>query len=168
MEVRAIAKTVRIGPKKVRVVAKELKGKHAILALEELRFHPTKAARILRKVLRSAVSNAVENHGLDEEELVISRVQVDEGLRLKRVRPRAMGRVFRILKPTSHITVVLTPGEPFRLKRSQKKPKPRPVWKAQGEKVSPKEEAPQEAPAEPEVPSPEVKGEESSAEGGEE
>jgi large subunit ribosomal protein L22 len=114
------------------------------------------------------VSNAVENHGLDEEELVISRVQVDEGLRLKRVRPRAMGRVFRILKPTSHITVVLTPGEPFRLKRSQKKPKPRPVWKAQGEKVSPKEEAPQEAPAEPEVPSPEVKGEESSAEGGEE
>lgn len=135
MEVRAVARTIRIGPKKVRVVAKELKGKHAVLALEELRFHPTKAARILRKVLQSAVSNAVENHGLDEEELVISRVHVDEGLRLKRVRPRAMGRVYRILKPTSHITVVLTSGEAFQLKRSQKRPKARPVWKVSTDKV---------------------------------
>ncbi len=168
MEVRAVARTVRIGPKKVRVVARELKGKHAVLALEELRFHPTKAGRLLRKVLQSAVSNAVETHGLDEEELIISKVLVDEGLRLKRVRPRAMGRVYRILKPTSHITVVLTPGERFQLKKSQKKPKPRPVWKVLEEKVSPRKESGVEASPEAAVTPEGVTGEVASSEGGEE
>jgi len=119
---------LRVPPRKARVVANEIKGKHAVLALAELRYHPSKGARLIRKVLRSAVGNAVENHDLQPDSLIVRNVLVDEGWRLKRLKPRAMGRGNIILRRTSHITVILEPGEPFEPPRSNAKPKPRPKF----------------------------------------
>ncbi|MBA3726581.1 MAG: 50S ribosomal protein L22 [Armatimonadetes bacterium] len=128
MEVRATGRRLRVQPRKARLVAGEVKGKHAVLAMAELRYHPSKGAHLLRKVLMSAVANAVENEKRDAESLVISRIDIDEGMRMKRIRARAQGRANRILKRTSHITVVLEDGEPFSVKRSNAKPKPRPKF----------------------------------------
>lgn len=150
MEVRAVGKRLRVPPRKARVVANEIKGKHAVLALAELRYHPSKGARLIRKVLRSAVGNAVENHDLQPDSLIVRNVLVDEGWRLKRLKPRAMGRGNIILRRTSHITVILEPGEPFEAPRSNAKPKPRPKFEEPRKKKSkkPKEEAAEEVVAE--------------------
>lgn len=137
MEVRAVGKGFRVPPRKVRIVADEVKGKHAVLALAQLRYHKSKGARMLHKVLRSAVGNAMENSSLSPETLVITRIQVDEGMRLKRIRARAQGRANRILKRSSHITVVLEDREPFTMGKSNAKPKPRPKFDA----PKPKKEA---------------------------
>lgn len=126
MEVRAIGKNFRIPPRKVRIVAKEVKGKHAVHAMGLLAYHTSKSARLLGKVLRSAIANAVNNHDLSAETLVIRAVKVDEGYRLKRIQPRSMGRANRILKRTSHITVILDEGDAFALPKSNANPKPRP------------------------------------------
>jgi len=126
MEVTAVGKRFRVQPRKVRLLVEHVKGKHALWALSLLRYHPSKGAKMLRKVIQSAVANAVENAGLDAESLVISKIQVDEGPRLKRYEPKAMGRAGVILKRTSHISVVLEDKEPFEIKRSNAKPKPRP------------------------------------------
>ena len=72
-----------------------------------LRYTPKKAARIVEKVVRSAVANATNNHDMDEDRLYITKAYVDEGPRLKRWRPRARGRAFPIRKPTSHVTVIV-------------------------------------------------------------
>ncbi|MBL1148816.1 MAG: 50S ribosomal protein L22 [Armatimonadetes bacterium] len=149
MEVRAVGKGLRVQPRKVRLVAREVRGDHAVLALAKLQHHKSKGARMLHKVLRSAVGNAMENNSLSPETLVISRIQVDEGMRLKRIRARAQGRANRILKRTSHITVVLTEGEPFAMPKSNAKPKPRPKFEAPKPKKEraakpAAEEAPQE------------------------
>lgn len=140
MEVRATGRRLRVQPRKARLVASEVKGKHAVLALAELRYHPSKGAHLLRKVLLSAVANAVENEKRDAESLVISRIDIDEGMRMKRIRARAQGRANRILKRTSHITVVLEDGEPFSVKRSNAKPKPRPKFDGMKKKAK-KDEA---------------------------
>ncbi|HWP31703.1 MAG TPA: 50S ribosomal protein L22 [Fimbriimonadales bacterium] len=126
MEVTAVGRRFRVQPRKVRLLIEHIKGKHALWALSLLRYHPSKGAKMLRKVIQSAVANAVENAGLDPESLVISRIQVDDGPRLKRYEPKAMGRAGVILKRTSHISVVLEDKEPFQVKRSNAKPKPRP------------------------------------------
>ena len=112
MEVRAVAKYIKVQPRKVRLVAKEIKGKPAHYSAALLRFHPSKSAQILRKVLLSAVANAVENHGLAEENLRIQSISVDEGPRTKRIQARAMGRAYRILKKTSHVQVIVEDYEP--------------------------------------------------------
>ncbi|MER3461606.1 MAG: 50S ribosomal protein L22, partial [Armatimonadota bacterium] len=130
MEVRAVGKRLRVPPRKARLVANEVKGKHAIVALAELRYHPSKCARLIRKVLRSAVGNAVENHNLEPDALIVRNILVDEGWRLKRMRARAQGRGNIILKRTSHVTVVLEDGEPFQMPRSNAKPKPRPKFES--------------------------------------
>lgn len=130
MQVRAIGKRVRVPPRKARLVADEVKGKHAIVALAELRYHPSKGARLIRKVLRSAVGNAVENHNLEPDTLIVRNILVDEGWRLKRMRARAQGRGNIILRRTSHVTVVLEDGEPFRMPRSNANPKPRPKFES--------------------------------------
>lgn len=126
MEVTAVGKRFRVQPRKVRLLVEHIKGKHALWALSLLRYHPSKGAKMLRKVIQSAVANAVENACLDPESLVISKIQVDDGPRLKRYEPKAMGRAGVILKRTSHISVVLEDKEPFQVKRSNAKPKPRP------------------------------------------
>jgi large subunit ribosomal protein L22 len=106
MEVRAIGKYKRISPQKVRLVLGQVKGKPIEYGLSTLSFMPQKAAGILEKIVRSAVANA-EEKGMDVDDLYIKNIYVDQGPVLKRFRPRARGRATRILKKTSHITVIL-------------------------------------------------------------
>ncbi len=131
MEVRAIAKHVRVQPRKVRIVADEVRGKSATYSAAQLRFHTSKGAKELRKVLMSAMANAAENHGLSPEQLQIAEIRVDEGPRLKRIKARAMGRANRIVKKSSHITVVVEDVDPTAVvKPHGTKAKPRPTLSA--------------------------------------
>jgi large subunit ribosomal protein L22 len=107
MEVRAVTKYLRVSPFKVRLVADLVRGKRVEEALTILKFLPKKGGRLINKTLRSAVANAENMQTIDVDTLVIKTILVDEGPRLKRWRPRAMGRATRILKRTSHITMVL-------------------------------------------------------------
>ncbi|HHC74683.1 MAG TPA: 50S ribosomal protein L22 [Thiothrix sp.] len=111
MEIAAKLRYARISPQKCRLVADQIRGMSAEQALNVLNFSPKKAAGIVKKVLDSAIANAEHNEGVDIDELVISKVFVDEGPTLKRIRPRAKGRANRILKRTSHITVKVSDGE---------------------------------------------------------
>lgn len=108
MEVKAVARYVRISPQKVRMLADTIKGKPANMALDMLKLMPQKAAGIVEKVLRSAVANADQKPDIDVDDLVVARLIVDGGPMLKRFRARARGRGTRILKRTSHVTVVVT------------------------------------------------------------
>jgi large subunit ribosomal protein L22 len=128
MEVRAVAKFIRVQPRKVRLVAREVRGAPAALAAHKLRFHPSKGAKALHKVLVSAMANAQENHGISPDLLRISNIAVDEGPHMKRMQARAMGRGNRILKKTSHITVTVEDydGEQT-VKPHGTKAKPRPT-----------------------------------------
>jgi large subunit ribosomal protein L22 len=110
MEIKASARFVRISPRKLRLVAGTLSGKKVEEALAMLQFMPQRGAGVLRKVVMSAVANAEQRPQIDVDTLVVKGVQVDGGPSLKRFRPRAMGRVNRILKRSSHITVVLKEG----------------------------------------------------------
>jgi large subunit ribosomal protein L22 len=107
MESKAIAKYIRIAPTKARLVAELIKGKPVDDALTLLKFVRKKGARLVSKVLRSALANAEQNSGIDVDTLYVKRIFVDGGPTLKRWRPRAMGRANRILKRSSHITVIL-------------------------------------------------------------
>ena len=106
---RAIARHVRISPNKARRVVNLVRGLPAKEALTVLQFAPQAASEQVYKVLASAVANAEHNHQLDPESLIVSVAYVDEGPTLKRFRPRAQGRAFRINKRTSHITIVVQP-----------------------------------------------------------
>ncbi len=86
-------------------MADQVRGKPVAEALDLLTFSPKKAAKLVKKVLQSAIANAEENNGMDIDELRVSTICVDEGMTLKRIRPRAKGRADRILKRTCHITV---------------------------------------------------------------
>jgi large subunit ribosomal protein L22 len=108
--VRAHAKFVRMSPRKARLVAEHIRGRSVPEARTILAFTDRRAARVMEKVLSSAVANAEANHGLDGDELMIEGAYVDEGPVIKRWRPRARGRVARIHKPTCHITVRLVPA----------------------------------------------------------
>jgi large subunit ribosomal protein L22 len=107
MEVKAVLRYVRTSPLKVRAIVDAVKGQPVERGLSTLKFMPQKAARIVAKVIRSAVANADENLGIDVDSLVIKNVIADQGPMLKRFRARARGRGTRILKRTSHITVIL-------------------------------------------------------------
>ena len=107
MEAKATAKYVRISPRKARIVAEIIKGKPVEDALNILKYTPKKAARIINKVLNSALANAEQNYSLDVDNLYVKQVRVDGGPSWKRIQPRAMGRAYRILKRTSHITVIV-------------------------------------------------------------
>jgi large subunit ribosomal protein L22 len=110
-EVKAVAKWVRMSPRKARLVVEHIRGRSVPEARTVLAFTPRAAAREIEKVLSSAVANAEANHDLDGDELVVSAAYVDEGPVMKRWRPRARGRAARIRKPTCHITVKLTTVE---------------------------------------------------------
>ncbi len=105
MKARATAKYVLISPYKARLVIDLIRGKKVDEALNILNTTPKKAARIIKKVLLSAVANAENNYGMDADKLYISSAYVNEGPRLKRVWPRAWGRASRILRRMSHITI---------------------------------------------------------------
>ena len=107
MEVRAVSKYVRISSQKVRKVVGDIKGKPVETGLQKLKFMPQKAAGILEKVIRSAVANADANADIDIDLLVIRNITADQGPTLKRWKARARGRGTRVLKRTSHITVIL-------------------------------------------------------------
>ena len=130
MEVKAIAKYVKVQPRKVRIVADEVRGMSAVRSAALLQYHPSKSARLLRKVLVSAMANAAENHRIPADSLRIATIMVDEGPVQKRMRARAMGRGFRILKKTSHITVVVEEFEPESKQKQKSKAKPRPTFAA--------------------------------------
>ena len=111
MEARAIARFVRVTPQQARRVVDLIRGMEAAEAQTLLKFAPQAASEPIGKVLDSAIANATNNLNLDPTTLVISQVFVDEGPTMKRFRPRAQGRAFRINKRTSHITVVVESRE---------------------------------------------------------
>ncbi|SHM17697.1 50S ribosomal protein L22 [Vreelandella subglaciescola] len=105
MEVTAKLRGARLSAQKARLVADQVRDKPVAEALDLLAFSPKKAATLVQKVLQSAIANAEENNGMDIDELRVSTICVDEGMTLKRIKPRAKGRADRILKRTCHITV---------------------------------------------------------------
>ena len=107
-QAKAIARTVRIAPRKVRLVVDLIRGKQVGEAVAILQLTPKAASPVVEKVLKSAIANAEHNYDLDVNNLVVSEIFVDEGPTLKRFRPRAMGRASAINKRTSHITVVVS------------------------------------------------------------
>lgn len=111
MEAKAIAKHIRISPRKVQIVADLVRGKDVQEALTILKFTPKKGAKELEKVMKSAAANAEHNLDLDIDNLYVSEVYANQGPTLKRFRPRAQGRAFQIKKRTSHIGVVVKERE---------------------------------------------------------
>ncbi|GAL08942.1 50S ribosomal protein L22 [Photobacterium aphoticum] len=107
MEAIAKHRFARISPQKARLVADQLRGKPVAQALEILTFSNKKAADLIKKVLESAIANAEHNEGADIDDLSVAKIFVDEGPTMKRIMPRAKGRADRILKRSSHITVVV-------------------------------------------------------------
>jgi large subunit ribosomal protein L22 len=98
---KAVLKFIRLSPTKARLIAREIQGSNAEEALSSLEFMPNKAAKLISKVVTSAVANS----GLEANEAIVSKCVIDQGPRLKRFKPRARGRATKILKPTAHITV---------------------------------------------------------------
>ena len=107
MEAKAIAKTVRIAPRKVRLVVDLVRGKKVAEATAILRLTPKASSSVIEKVLKSATANAVNNYKMDQSKLFIKEAFVNEGPTMKRFLPRAKGSAAQILKRTSHITLVL-------------------------------------------------------------
>ena len=107
MEAKAVAKYVRIAPRKVRVVMNLIRGKNVADAFAILKFTPKAGADVIEKVLKSAVANAENNFDMNVDKLYISSAYVDQGPTLKRIHPRSRGQAFSILKRTSHVTVVV-------------------------------------------------------------
>ena len=105
IEVAARLRGARVSAQKARLVADQVRGLKVDRALNVLEFSPKKAARIVKKVLESAIANAENNEGADVDELKVSTIFVDEGLVMKRIKPRAKGRADRISKQTCHITI---------------------------------------------------------------
>ncbi|RUO23048.1 50S ribosomal protein L22 [Aliidiomarina minuta] len=108
MEAIAKHKFARVSPQKGRLVADQIRGQSVAQALEILAYSPKKAATLINKVLESAIANAEHNEGADIDELKVAFIMIDEGPTMKRIKPRAKGRADRILKRTSHITVVVS------------------------------------------------------------
>lgn len=111
MESRAVAKHIRISPRKLKPIADMVRGKKANEALAILKFTPRKGARIYAKVLQSAIANAENNHGMDTESLYIYEIYANQGPTMKRWKAGSMGRANPILRRTSHVGVVLREKE---------------------------------------------------------
>lgn len=111
MEARAIARHIRISSRKVNIVLDLIRGKKVGDAFAIIKHTPKAASEILEKLLKSAVANAENNYNMDVDKLYISEAYANQGPTLKRFRPRAQGRGVRILKRTSHITLVVKEKE---------------------------------------------------------
>lgn len=149
MEAKAVTKYLRVQPRKVRIVADEIRGKSAIYAAAALRYHPSKSAALLRKALLSAVANAIETKGMNGETLRVAAIEVNDGPILKRMRARAQGRGNRINKKTAHITVVVDDSFIAPVKKKVDKAKPRPTLAPKGGKKPAAAKAPAKAKAAP-------------------
>ena len=137
---KAVLKFIRLSPTKARLVAREVQGMNAEVALASLEFTPNKAAKIISKVIASAVANG----DFEPEEVIVTSCRVDKGPVLRRFRPRARGSASRILKPTSHIIVEVAPASDLAKveKKVEKKSEAKKVEKKEAPK---KEEAKKEA-----------------------
>ena len=111
MEVKATAKTLRVQPRKVRLVLNLIRGKDVEEAEAICKFTPNKGGYLVGKVLHSAIANAVNNEDLDESNLYVKECYANEGITMKRYMPRAKGSASPIMKRTSHITVVVAEKE---------------------------------------------------------
>lgn len=107
MEAKSVSKYVRISSQKARLVAANIRGKRVEDARKILKFTPKKAAEVLNKILHSAIANAEQLGGVDVDTLYVKDIVINDGPSWKRIRPRAMGRAYGILKRTSHITVIV-------------------------------------------------------------
>lgn len=108
MQAKAHANHIRIAPRKVRLVIDLIRGKQVGDAVAILRNTPRSASPVVEKLLNSAIANAEHNFSLDPNKLIVAEAYVDQGPTLKRIRPRSQGRAFKILKRTSHITLVVS------------------------------------------------------------
>ncbi len=106
-EAKAVSRMLRISPQKLNLVAQMIRGKKVATALADLEFSRKRIARDVRKCLQSAIANAENNHDLDIDDLVVARAHVGKGLVIKRFHPRARGRAGKIMKPFSHLTIVV-------------------------------------------------------------
>lgn len=160
MEARAQARYVRVTPMKARRVVDLIRGMNADDAQAMLRFAPQAASEPVGKVLASAVANATNNYAMDAKELRISEAFVDEGPTMKRIRPRAQGRAYRIRKRSSHITVIVTdgvempkiskpakPAKPAKAEKSEKPAQAPVADKASADSAPAKKAAAKKAPA---------------------
>ena len=106
-EAKAVSKMLRVSPQKLNLVAQMIRGKKVASALADLEFSRKRIAKDVRKCLESAIANAENNHDLDVDDLVVAEAHVGKALVIKRFTPRGRGRVGRILKPFSHLTIVV-------------------------------------------------------------
>lgn len=106
-EARAILRYARISSRKVKIVADLIRGKKVEQALAIVKFTPKASSEIIEKLLKSAIANAENNHGMNRGNLIVSEIYANQGPTLKRIRPAAKGSAVRIRKRTSHITIVL-------------------------------------------------------------
>jgi large subunit ribosomal protein L22 len=106
-EARAHSRSIRVSPRKLNLLAQSIRGKSAEAALAQLAFSPKRIAEDVKKVLESAIANAENNHQLDVDQLFVSEAYVGKGIVMKRWRPRARGRVGRIAKPFSNLTIIV-------------------------------------------------------------
>lgn len=111
MEAKAHLRYARIAPRKVQIVLDLIRGKDTTMAMAILKHTPKAACEQLEKLLKSAIANAENNNAMDKDNLYVAECFVCPGPILKRIRPRAQGRAFRVLKRTSHITIVLKEKE---------------------------------------------------------
>jgi len=106
-EAKAVTRMLRVSPQKLNLVAQLIRGKKVASALADLEFSRKRIARDVRKCLQSAIANAENNHDLDIDELIVAQAHVGKGLVIKRFHPRGRGRAGKILKPFSHLTIVV-------------------------------------------------------------
>ncbi len=111
LEAIAVARNLRISPQKLNLVAESIRGKSAEAALSELTFSKRRIAGDVKKTLQSAIANAENNHQLDVDRLFVAEASVGKAIVMKRFRPRARGRAGRIMKPFSHLTVIVRERE---------------------------------------------------------
>lgn len=107
MQAKAVAKTVRIAPRKVRLVLDLIRGKEVGEAMSILQLTNKRSSPVVEKLIKSAVANAEHNYDMDVDQLIVSEAYADEGPTLKRFRPRAQGRATKINKRTSHVTIIV-------------------------------------------------------------
>ena len=106
-EAKAVSKMLRVSPQKLNLVAQMIRGKKVASALADLEFSRKRIAQDVRKCLQSAIANAENNHQLDVDDLIVAEAHVGKALVMKRFSPRGRGRVGRIMKPFSHLTIVV-------------------------------------------------------------
>ena len=117
METRAYLKGTRLSAQKAGLVADVVRGKSVHAAMDFLTFHKQKASAVIKKLLESAIANAENNDKADIDLLVVKSIIVNQGMRLKRMKPRARGRADRIIKPSCHIEIVLSDQEKYWVKK---------------------------------------------------